>query len=95
MNNNKTEKTLYFTLILFISLAFLGAPAFPQANPTQLSTISSAKNTEIAYFRVYRLKPGWWYGPRPNRNAWSGPVCTRRCIVNQYGTVLRCKTGCY
>ncbi|KTD36149.1 hypothetical protein Lnau_1133 [Legionella nautarum] len=95
MYNNKMKKTTYSAFILFISLFFWGTLAFPQANETPSSTIITAKNTELAYFRVYRLKPGWWYGPQPRANTWGGPVCTRRCIVNQYGTVLGCKTGCY
>jgi len=100
--NNKTKK-FNFTFILFITLLFWGVLSFPlvtHANSIQPpNLVSATESIELANCHVYRVKPNWWYIPNPsifsNPTDWHGPTCTRRCIVNQYGSVIRCQTGCY
>ncbi|WP_028387660.1 hypothetical protein [Legionella fairfieldensis] len=98
---NRSGKYIKFLPAFAISLLILAlsitstAIAAPLNKPFQ----SKVSNTiELAYFKVYRANPRWGY----KRPAYRGrgyfnhrPVCKRRCLVNQYGTPIRCKVRCY
>ncbi|ARG97367.1 hypothetical protein [Legionella micdadei] len=95
--DNNLEKPIHLIFIPLIFASLLGLLiSTPSAHASQIQSpvLNTTKHIQLAYFRVYRVKPGWWYGS-PGPSYWYGPQCMRRCIVNQYGTVLRCKMGCY
>ncbi|CDZ79107.1 hypothetical protein BN59_03424 [Legionella massiliensis] len=81
-------------LKIIVCLAVLLA-SLAQANSIPQHTGATSKTIDLAYFRVYRVQPGWWYGPYLFPGRVYNHSCSKSCVYNRYGAVIRCTRTCY
>lgn len=77
-----------FFLVLITSYSF----ANPSTEWLQLSP-AVTKNTQLAYF-VYREQPRCCKTISYCRGGYLNVPCQKRCLINRYGEVIRCRTYC-
>lgn len=88
MTNNTNYNNFLLSLVIFSTL-LVGFSYTTGARANASNLPQATKTMDLAYFRVYRLRPEWRYhGPGYYR-------CKRECHMNQYGITTRCVRRCH